>query len=887
MDSPYLIADLEGQMLVLDTRTRQRVTNLNALPPEIRQVAEMRGGPRGELGPSDQVRTSVWWQLQPEIWLGAGGLTRLSSGQSRFWVRLWNRSGQQIAEYSRHRQIPTYVVVNRAGTIAASADELGHVHVWETASARSLAIFNSKNAELYKVEWDQNSASVGFASTAHPPSKYYYNSFGTSHRTFDLQHRRIIDRAPRRLVVPYSTPGTLTRVGDRNRHTNALEARLRSGLTYLIRGDQPGENPINAFRGDPESFEFMRPHAGVSDFHQTIVVGSDLGELQCFELAANGEVVRRRHFVGHENLITSISQSPNGRMITTSSTDGTIRFWSLDDFSRVGDIDFQVRGTQVLNVPDGSAAQAAGITNQDEIVMFDGLPFYDSQQKLLKGEYQPGQQVVVTVKDRFLQNAEPRAVRLRLVPAADHVEPLLSLFLAADGEWVMWTPDGRYDASPDAERYLGFHVNQGRENAALWISAAQFEKQLYRPEHIDQVLAANLTTAVPAASSGARVFTAPQSNLKRNRPPDVRITEPQNNLQTRRQQVTLTAEVRSLSTLPISEIKLSVNGFPVILDSVPDGKNQTQLVQTIPLQPGRNTILLTARTVEAESPKVRSTIICDAPVTPVGVTDSSAMAGSVADENSPELHVLAVGISDYQRDDLDLNFADKDASDFSQAWKTQEGRLYRKVSSTILTNEKATRNNLMQAFADLMKAVQAGDRVVLFFSAHGVTDDLQKYYLLSHEADPNALRVTAVPHSDITEAVNDLLARQCQVLLFVDTCHAGGAVAGAKGPKGAGRLRQNKRNYWRDVGSVLFLSSLPSQISFEQPEWENGAFTEAFLEAMNFQPPADVNGDRCLSISELQTYLENRVKDLTNGRQSPTGRRDPDTPGYDIAIQAN
>jgi len=584
--------------------------------------------------------------------------------------------------------------------------------------------------------------------------------------------------------------------------------------------------------------------------------------------------------------VTSISQSPNGRLIATSSTDGTLRLWSLDRFTQFGDIDFQVRGTQVLHVPVGSQAEAAGITDLDEVVQFDGQPFYDSRRRLLDGAYQPGQEVSITVRDRFQAGAKNRRLRLRLIPAADRVEPLLSLFIAQDGEWIIWTPDGHYDASSYAERYLGFHVNQGRETAALWITAGQFEKQLYRPEVIDEVLAEAMSLGThTAAKPQVRVFTAPQANLARFRPPEVRMMSPSNGLQTRSRETTIRANIESKSSLPVTEVSLKVNGFPVTLESMIDGTDSTTLTQTIPLKPGKNAVVLTARTVEASSQEVRSTIYCDVP-------DARAQSGAtgvgpemVADEHSPNVHVLAVGISDYKRDNLDLEYAHRDAEQFAEAWKRQEGRLYRSVQTHVLINEQATRDNLMRAFSELLKTVQPEDRVVLFFSAHGITDDLNKYYLLSHEADPDALRVSAVPHSDITEAVNDLLSKQCQVLLFVDTCHAGGAVTGAKGAKGPSRMRQTTRNYWRDVGSVVFLSSLPAQTSFERPEWENGAFTEAFLEAMTFRRPADANEDHCLSISELQTYLENRVKELTNGRQSPTGRRDPDTPGYDIAVQ--
>ena len=54
--------------------------------------------------------------------------------------------------------------------------------------------------------------------------------------------------------------------------------------------------------------------------------------------------------------------------------------------------------------------------------------------------------------------------------------------------WVLWTPSGYYDASPGGEDFIGWHVNNGRDQAADFFPASRFRSTYYRPDVIDRVL---------------------------------------------------------------------------------------------------------------------------------------------------------------------------------------------------------------------------------------------------------------------------------------------------------------------------------------------------------------------------------------------------------------
>ena len=77
-------------------------------------------------------------------------------------------------------------------------------------------------------------------------------------------------------------------------------------------------------------------------------------------------------------------------------------------------------------------------------------------------------------------------------------------------------------------------------------------------------------------------------------------------------------------------------------------------------------------------------------------------------------------------------------------------------------------------------------------------------------------------------------------------------------------------------------SSSGSQFSKENKDWANGAFTEALLEAVH-EGKADFTHDRHVSTAELEEYLSDRVKELTNGAQTPKTARPTSAENLKIA----
>jgi hypothetical protein len=68
-------------------------------------------------------------------------------------------------------------------------------------------------------------------------------------------------------------------------------------------------------------------------------------------------------------------------------------------------------------------------------------------------------------------------------------------------------------------------------------------------------------------------------------------------------------------------------------------------------------------------------------------------------------------------------------------------------------------------------------------------------------------------------------------------------------------------------------------------DWGNGAFTKAILEGL-FEGRADLLRKGTITLSQLDAYVADRVKQLTGGVQHPIMIRPPTVPDFPIALVA-
>jgi uncharacterized caspase-like protein len=209
--------------------------------------------------------------------------------------------------------------------------------------------------------------------------------------------------------------------------------------------------------------------------------------------------------------------------------------------------------------------------------------------------------------------------------------------------------------------------------------------------------------------------------------------------------------------------------------------------------------------------------------------------------------------------------------------------MYGGVEVKLLADKDATRANLLTDLQWLEKSVTSRDVGVVFLAGHGVTDEQQAYWFLPVDASPDSVRINGVSEDDLRRTLRSLAGK---AILFLDTCHAGKLLADATAARGVVDINSVVNDFASaENGVVAFASSTGREVSEENAAWGNGhgAFTEALLEAVG-EGKADLLGQGTITLSELDAYVVNRVKQLTGGTQHPVMTRPATVPDFPIAL---
>jgi WD40 repeat protein len=444
-------------------------------------------------------------------------------------------------------------------------------------------------------------------------------------------------------------------------------------------------------------------------------------------------------------------------------------------------------------------------------------------------------------------------------------QELLALFLTSDAKrWVAFTPSGYYASSPGGEDLIGWHINRGPDKAADFFPASRFHDRMYRPDVVRLVLdtldeSAALTQA--NAASGRVEPKVTPADIATLVPPVLELVDAPTRFAT--DHVTIKYRVRNpADARTIDSPRIMVNGewqptSRAVQQLAADG---TRDVVIGPLPPHDSTVKIYADNGNARSEPLTIELQWDA-----RAALAPGQQGRAA-QHKPRLFVLAVGISQYQRPDLRLNFAARDAEQFVAAMQAQRGKLYAEVTTKLLRDDEATLAGVEAGLAWFAGQAAADDVGVLFLAGHGVQTPDQAYFYAPADFDPARQRATGVDYLAIRSALDKFSTSGNKVLFFVDTCYPGGALgpnlAASNGTAFAAVLSRS------DSGIVVLSATKGDQLSYEGPQWQDGAFTKALLEGI-VDAKADPAQSGEITILDLGSYVHKRVLVLTGQRQEP------------------
>ena len=450
---------------------------------------------------------------------------------------------------------------------------------------------------------------------------------------------------------------------------------------------------------------------------------------------------------------------------------------------------------------------------------------------------------------------------------------LLTLFAHPDGKrWVLYTPSGYYDASPGAEEFIGWHVNNYKNQAANFFPVGQFRSTYYRPDVVSKVLQTGDEQLALKQANQEAGRKQQQASISEQLPPVVEIISPDDESEVAATDVTVRFRIRTPSGEPVTTLKALVDGRPVetrqlFRDEKASSDDSRELHVKIPERDSEISVIAANRFTSSVPATVR-------------LKYRTKVIRSEIFVIRPKLYILAVGVSTYSNTAFNLKFADKDAGDFVRAMMSQKNLLYRDVVVKLLTNERATRDEVLDGLDWILRETTSNDVAMVFFAGHGVNDQNNYYYFCPYNIVPARLLSTGVSFSTIKNTVAAIAGK---ALFFVDTCHSGNSI-GLSARRGTPDINSviNELSS-ADNGVVVFSAATGSGSSYERDEWNNGAFTKALVEGLS--GTADVLNTGRITYGMLNLYISERVKELTKGQQHPTMISPKTVPDFPIAVK--
>lgn len=257
----------------------------------------------------------------------------------------------------------------------------------------------------------------------------------------------------------------------------------------------------------------------------------------------------------------------------------------------------------------------------------------------------------------------------------------------------------------------------------------------------------------------------------------------------------------------------------------------------------------------------------------------------------PSLYFIGIGAGSYQSKENNLKYPEKDIDDISKLL-AEKNTLFENVHITLLKNEAVTKKDIAELRKILLTS-NINDQVIIYWSGHGVVTKDLDYYLATYNMDFEKPEKEGLEYTELENLLDSIPARKR--ILFIDACHSGEldkedailttdttTKVNEINSKGLRVTVTNSTNFSallnemfadtrRSSGANIISAAGGAEYALEGDKWANGVFTFALLQGLS-EKKADLNKDGKILISELQSYLQEKVPELTKGRQKPTSR---------------
>jgi uncharacterized caspase-like protein len=227
-------------------------------------------------------------------------------------------------------------------------------------------------------------------------------------------------------------------------------------------------------------------------------------------------------------------------------------------------------------------------------------------------------------------------------------------------------------------------------------------------------------------------------------------------------------------------------------------------------------------------------------------------------------YALIIGNTEYIDPGLaQLTAPGKDAEDFARVLKNKDICAFDDVSILLNQPEPVVRG-VIDEFFDQKRP---DDLLVLYFSGHGVRDELGALYLAVKNTIRSRLRSTAVKSDYIREAMDQ--SRSRRQVLILDCCNSGAFAQGTKSATGVS-IGTASAFEGTGYGRVVLTASDATQFAWEGDkvigETDNSLFTHFLIKGIEGEADKDLDGK--ITIDDLYDYAYEHIV-IRTPKQTP------------------
>lgn len=536
---------------------------------------------------------------------------------------------------------------------------------------------------------------------------------------------------------------------------------------------------------------------------------------------------------GHKKGVNAIVFTPSGSKVLTASIDGTAILWDVSTGQKR--VQFEGHSSRVTDVAFSPDASRLLTSSTDGTAIL----WHVSGKKLrtFTGHSASVEAVAFSSDGRRALTASfDGTTRIWDVDTGEELLWLLSL----GNDWLVVTPEGLFDGSGGGRNSVSFRVGDGLNV----VPVDRFFQDFYYPGLLAAIWRGE--RPLPAVELGEQL------------PPLLAIDTQQSpgNSEDNRVSITVTATDKGggIKGPWIRHNGARLVGSVQTTERIEGGVRRTFRVDLIE---GRNTLEVVAASADGSFESEPATLV---------VQHNQPLPKS-------QLHVLVVGIDDYDSPSLAMQYAVSDASRIAEVFKERGGSLYETVNVKSLLNKAATAEGIAAAIRKLSDGVRAQDTVVVFLAGHGVMLDEQFCFLPSDfHTDGETLQAAIRERGLMASVLGEQLAEvpALKRMIIFDTGQSGKQLQLAQGSRDPFAFRGAVERLSRAQGAFTIAASASSNDTTEVAELRHGVLSYSFLaglKAVDAGPLVDQwvqpsRSDKVAEALELFTFTSSQARRL-------------------------